>query len=73
MSTAVAEMTGAPIQMPSTGGDDRRLRVDLAPLFATALATGNSHTAFLVGVAAAVGTGISGSCWPPVGPSAEPR
>jgi erythrin-vacuolar iron transport family protein len=31
----------------------------LAPLFATALATGNSHTAFLVGVAAAVGAGIS--------------
>ena len=31
----------------------------LAPLFATALATHNSHTAFLVGVAAAVGAGIS--------------
>jgi erythrin-vacuolar iron transport family protein len=31
----------------------------LAPLFATALATGNSHTAFLVGIAAAVGAGIS--------------
>src|SRR5882762_9581382 len=31
----------------------------LAPLFATALATGNSHTAFLVGFAAAVGAGIS--------------
>jgi hypothetical protein len=31
----------------------------LAPLFATALATRNSHTAFLVGVAAAVGAGIS--------------
>jgi erythrin-vacuolar iron transport family protein len=31
----------------------------LAPLFATALATRNSHTAFLVGLAAAVGAGIS--------------
>ncbi len=31
----------------------------LAPLFATALATRNAHTAFLVGVAAAVGAGIS--------------
>jgi hypothetical protein len=31
----------------------------LARLFATALATGNSHTAFLVGMAAAVGAGIS--------------
>src|SRR3978361_1244401 len=31
----------------------------LAPLFATALATRDSHTAFLVGVAAAVGAGIS--------------
>jgi hypothetical protein len=31
----------------------------LAPLFATALATHNSHTAFLVGLAAAVGAGIS--------------
>jgi hypothetical protein len=31
----------------------------LAPLFATALATRSSHTAFLVGVAAAVGAGIS--------------
>jgi VIT1/CCC1 family predicted Fe2+/Mn2+ transporter len=31
----------------------------LAPLFATAFATGNTHTAFLVGLAAAVGAGIS--------------
>lgn len=31
----------------------------LAPLFATAFATQNSHTAFLVGLAAAVGAGIS--------------
>jgi VIT1/CCC1 family predicted Fe2+/Mn2+ transporter len=31
----------------------------LAPLFATALATRDSHTAFLVGIAAAVGAGIS--------------
>jgi VIT1/CCC1 family predicted Fe2+/Mn2+ transporter len=31
----------------------------LAPLFATAFATHRSHTAFLVGVAAAVGAGIS--------------
>jgi VIT1/CCC1 family predicted Fe2+/Mn2+ transporter len=31
----------------------------LAPLFATALATHDAHTAFLVGVAAAVGAGIS--------------
>jgi len=31
----------------------------LAPLFATALATRDSHTAFLVGVAAAVGAGTS--------------
>src|SRR6202049_3558480 len=31
----------------------------LAPLFATALATRNSHTAFLVGLAAALGAGIS--------------
>src|SRR5437588_12169927 len=31
----------------------------LAPLFATALATRDAHTAFLVGVAAAVGAGIS--------------
>jgi hypothetical protein len=31
----------------------------LAPLFATALATGNAHTTFLVGLAAAVGAGIS--------------
>ena len=31
----------------------------LAPLFATALATRDSHTAFLVGLAAAVGAGIS--------------
>ncbi len=31
----------------------------LAPLFATAFATHNSHTAFLVGVAAAIGAGIS--------------
>lgn len=31
----------------------------LAPLFATAFATQNPHTAFLVGLAAAVGAGIS--------------
>jgi len=31
----------------------------LAPLFASALATRNSHTAFLVGMATAVGAGIS--------------
>jgi VIT1/CCC1 family predicted Fe2+/Mn2+ transporter len=31
----------------------------LAPLFATAFATGKAHTAFLVGLAAAVGAGIS--------------
>lgn len=31
----------------------------LAPLFAAALATRNSHTAFLVGLATAVGAGIS--------------
>jgi hypothetical protein len=31
----------------------------LAPIFATAFATHSSHTAFLVGVAAAVGAGIS--------------
>lgn len=31
----------------------------LAPLFASAFATGNPHTAFLVGAAAAVGAGIS--------------
>ena len=31
----------------------------LAPLFATALATRDAHTAFLVGMAAAVGAGIS--------------
>lgn len=31
----------------------------LAPLFATAFATQNTHTAFLVGLAAAVGAGIS--------------
>ena len=31
----------------------------LAPLFATAFATHQSHTAFLVGVAAAIGAGIS--------------
>jgi VIT1/CCC1 family predicted Fe2+/Mn2+ transporter len=31
----------------------------LAPLFATAFATKNPHTAFLVGLAAAVGAGIS--------------
>jgi hypothetical protein len=31
----------------------------LAPLFATAFATRNSHTAFLVGLAAALGAGIS--------------
>lgn len=31
----------------------------LAPLFATALATRNAHTAFLVGLAAALGAGIS--------------
>ena len=31
----------------------------LAPLFATAFATGKPHTAFLVGLAAAVGAGIS--------------
>lgn len=31
----------------------------LAPLFATAFATRNPHTAFLVGLAAAVGAGIS--------------
>lgn len=31
----------------------------LAPLFATAFATTNPHTAFLVGLAAAVGAGIS--------------
>ena len=31
----------------------------LAPVFATAFATGHSHTAFLVGIAAAVGAGIS--------------
>ncbi len=31
----------------------------LAPLFATAIATGNPHTAFVVGLAAAVGAGIS--------------
>ena len=31
----------------------------LAPLFATALATRNPHTAFLVGLAAALGAGIS--------------
>lgn len=31
----------------------------LAPLFATAFATHNPHTAFLVGLAAAVGAGIS--------------
>src|ERR1700716_4449030 len=77
MSTAVAEMTDAPIQMPSQVVGDpqqqRALRVvqpalagmmdgsvsTLAPLFATALATRDSHTAFLVGVAAAVGAGIS--------------
>ena len=31
----------------------------LAPLFATAFATGKPHTAFLVGLAAAIGAGIS--------------
>lgn len=31
----------------------------LAPIFATAFATHNSHTAFLIGAAAAVGAGIS--------------
>jgi VIT1/CCC1 family predicted Fe2+/Mn2+ transporter len=31
----------------------------LAPLFATAFATGKPHTAFLIGLAAAVGAGIS--------------
>lgn len=31
----------------------------LAPVFATAFATGHTHTAFLIGVAAAVGAGIS--------------
>ncbi|MEN9560943.1 MAG: hypothetical protein RIQ56_216 [Candidatus Parcubacteria bacterium] len=31
----------------------------LAPLFAAAYATGNSHTAFLIGSSAAVGAGIS--------------
>jgi erythrin-vacuolar iron transport family protein len=31
----------------------------LAPLFATALATRNNHTTFLVGLAAALGAGIS--------------
>ncbi len=31
----------------------------LAPLFATAIATGNPHTAFIVGVASALGAGIS--------------
>jgi erythrin-vacuolar iron transport family protein len=31
----------------------------LAPLFATALATHNNHTTFLVGLAAALGAGIS--------------
>jgi VIT1/CCC1 family predicted Fe2+/Mn2+ transporter len=31
----------------------------LAPLFATAFATGQPHTAFLIGLAAAVGAGIS--------------
>src|SRR4051812_46382543 len=31
----------------------------LAPLFATALATRDAHTTFLVGLAAAVGAGIS--------------
>jgi len=31
----------------------------LAPLFATAFATHNSHTAFVVGLAAAIGAGIS--------------
>jgi erythrin-vacuolar iron transport family protein len=31
----------------------------LAPIFATAFATNNSHTVFLIGMAAAVGAGIS--------------
>jgi hypothetical protein len=31
----------------------------LAPIFATAFATNNSHTVFLIGLAAAVGAGIS--------------
>jgi rubrerythrin len=31
----------------------------LAPIFATAFATKNSHTVFLIGAAAAVGAGIS--------------
>ncbi len=31
----------------------------LAPIFATAFATGNTHTAFLVGLAASLGAGIS--------------
>ncbi len=31
----------------------------LAPVFASAFATGHSHTAFLIGIAAAVGAGIS--------------
>lgn len=31
----------------------------LAPIFATAFATGNSHTVFLIGAASAVGAGIS--------------
>ncbi len=33
----------------------------LAPLFATAFATRSPHTAFLVGIAAALGAGISES------------
>jgi erythrin-vacuolar iron transport family protein len=55
------------------GAQDRVLRVvqpalagtmdgsvsTLAPLFATALATHNNHTTFLVGLAAALGAGIS--------------
>jgi len=31
----------------------------LAPIFATAFATGNTHTTFLVGLAASIGAGIS--------------
>ena len=62
-------------QTAITGGDDKDflLRVvqpglaglmdgsvsTLAPIFATAFATHNSHTVFLIGAAAAVGAGIS--------------
>src|SRR5437867_3150245 len=67
--------SGLPISGPSTAVASRRLLLQvvqpglaglmdgavstLAPIFATAFATGRPFTAFLVGMAAATGAGIS--------------